>query len=522
MRLSISLGIKVIVMDWIEEFAVKRNSQRSNCYLFETFDFKRITQFKNLLKNGKYNVLCKPPSKYRSYSNLIEFNIEKNELKNILSDAKLTIDIGVSPLVEIDNFLHTSPSIVLIHYVFNEQQAQLLSNHLVTWAYDDDLFAHKSTVVIFTADASLFDEVVRRLVYTITIPPSTAEERRKILKDIAEQTKKFIEKQFGKKVRLKIPETLIQASAGLTLTDVTSAALESFFINRKFNDVTVFTDYKVKILGNYGLQYVQPKIDFSHVGGYLLLKQYIQNRIINPLRNPEKAKWYGVDLPRGIILYGYPGTGKTYFTEAMASELKLPMIKLSPADLFRGIVGESEARVRQITTLIESLSPAVIMIDEIDQLALKRAGVMITDSGVSRRVTNMLLEYFGRRDRKSFLVGCTNFIEQMDTAFIRAGRVDEIILVLPPDREAREEILKLHCTKIRKIPAKEIDFKEIAEKTFMWTGAELEKLCLDSARLAMAQDSKYVTMEHFDEALGNIEVNITERQERITVRLLEN
>jgi len=60
MRLSISLGIKVIVMDWIEEFAVKRNSQRSNCYLFETFDFKRITQFKNLLKNGKYNVLCKP------------------------------------------------------------------------------------------------------------------------------------------------------------------------------------------------------------------------------------------------------------------------------------------------------------------------------------------------------------------------------------------------------------------------------------------------------------------------------
>jgi len=518
------LEVKVIAMDWIEEFAVKRNSQRSNCYILETFDFERIRQFAKLLRNGRYAKICKPPK--TEYENLLEFNIERNELLNLKTDVKLATDIATSPLSEIDNFLRTTSTVAMIHYVYNEQQAEALSNYLVAWAYDDKLFGLKSTVAVFTADATLFSENVRRLVYCISINPSTPDERKAILKEIATAIKSGAEKIYGRKPALKITDALIQASAGLTLKDVESAALESFYRYRKF-DVETFTEYKVKILNNYGLQYVQPKIHFEHVGGYHLLKQYITQRIIVPLQKPEKARYYGVDLPRGIILYGYPGTGKTYFTEAMASELRLPMIKLSPADLFRGIVGESEARVRQITTLIESLSPAVIMIDEIDQLALKRAGVMITDSGVSRRVTNMLLEYLGRRDRKSFLVGCTNFIEQMDTAFIRAGRVDEIILVLPPDREAREEILKLHCTKLRKIPVKDVDFKELSSKTFMWTGAELEKICLDAARIAMANEDKHVTMEHFDEALTDVEVNVREREERIMqmvsqMRKLEN
>jgi len=166
------------------------------------------------------------------------------------------------------------------------------------------------------------------------------------------------------------------------LHSVETAALESFFLNRQIN-VPAFTEYKIKILQTYNLSYVEPHIDFSLVGGYELLKQYMRNRVIRPLRNPEKAKYYGVGLPRGILLYGIPGTGKSYFTEAIAKELGLPMIKLSSSDLLRGIVGESESRVRQITNLIEALAPVTVGVDEIDALAPARGKVMMTDSGVN-------------------------------------------------------------------------------------------------------------------------------------------
>jgi len=153
---------------------------------------------------------------------------------------------------------------------------------------------------------------------------------------------------------------------------------------------------------------------------------------------------------------------------------------------------------------------------------------MMTDSGVNRRVTNMLLDWLGQRKRKSFLVGCTNFLETMDKAFLRAGRVDEICLVLPPDVAARKEILELHCKKVRQIPIQaKLDFQQLADATFMWTGAELEKLSLDASRLAMEEDAKKVTQHHFVEAMERVEVNVKQRGETIgkmvdTMRKMEN
>ena len=508
-------------MDWISDLVIKRLSQRTNVFLAETFDMKRIEQMKQMLRNGKFDELCKV-----KFDNKIEFNIQTNKLVNLVNNTVLQVDPMRSPSVEIDNMLRTTSSAVIIYYVFNQTHADSLADILAAWSQDSELYRNKSTVIVFTSDTTLFNESLRRLTYTITIIASSEEERKQLLEELAQEISKGLEKKYGKKIKLKITEDILQASAGLDLHSTETAAMESFFKNRRF-DVSTFTDLKVKILKTYGLEYVQPEIDFSHVGGYHSLKEYIRKRVITPLRNPEKAKYYGVGSPRGIILYGPPGTGKTYFTEALAKELGLTMVKLTPADLFRGIVGESESRVRQITQLVESLSPVVVMVDEIDQIALARGQVMITDSGVSRRITNMLLEWLGSRNRRSFLCGSTNFVENMDFAFIRAGRVDEVCLILPPDYEARKEILKIHCTKIRKVPIKNVDFDEIAKKTFMWTGAELEKLVLDAARVAMDENAKHVTDKHFEEAFSGIEVNINERKRRIqqmvaTMKKLEN
>ena len=320
---------------------------------------KRLCQLKEIARNEtKLKKLFKV-----DFEEMIEYNLQRNELTNLKTTAKLTVDPMTSPLKELDNFLKTSKAIVVINYVFAQGHADALADYMVAWSQDNMLYANKSTVIVFTADANLFSETLRRLCYVIPIQPSTTEERKNLLEKVAKDIKEGFKEKYGETIKLKVSEDIIQASSGLDLHSTETAALESFFADRKFN-VPAFTEYKIKILETYNLQYVEPAIDFGLVGGYKLLKDYIRNRVIYPLRNPEKAKYYGVGLPKGLILYGYFGCGKTYISEAIAKELGLAMVKLSPSDLFRGIVGESEQRVKQITTLIESLAPVVVMIDE--------------------------------------------------------------------------------------------------------------------------------------------------------------
>ncbi|MEM3147103.1 MAG: ATP-binding protein, partial [Archaeoglobaceae archaeon] len=302
--------------------------------------------------------------------------------------------------------------------------------------------------------------------------------------------------------------------------DIKTAFFESCIKARNI-EVSVFTDYKIKILRDHGLFYVEPSRGFESVGGYDYLKSYIRQRIINVIKNPERASALGLRIPRGLLLYGPPGCGKTFFAKAFAKELNLPMITLSPADLLRGIVGETEARTRQLVALIESLAPIIVFIDEFDQLAIGRDRAFMGDSGVSRRMQNMLLEWLGDEKRKAFIVGATNFVGSLDPAFIRPGRIDEIVLMLYPDAEARKQIINVQMNVLRKIPAKDINLEEISSKTFLFSGAELEKLVIETASRAFIKNRDYVTQEDFDEALGIFKINTDERLKRIQQMISE-
>jgi transitional endoplasmic reticulum ATPase len=356
----------------------------------------------------------------------------------------------------------------------------------------------------------MFPQAVRRFTHTISIPPSTPDERLELLKKIKEE----IEEAADVKLNLNISADLVSASSGLTLHDVETVTLESFLVHRDFK-VEAFTNYKIKLLREMGIEFIQPTRGFESVGGYDYLKSYIMNRVVRVLRNPDLAKKFGLGVPRGILLYGPPGTGKTWFAKALAKEIGLPMITIDPSTFLRGIVGETEARIKQVTQIIESLAPVIVFIDEFDQLALSRQAVMSTDSGVTRRTTNMLLSWLGDENRKSFVIGATNFINDIDPAFLRPGRMDEIIPVFYPDYKARLEILRVHVNVVRKVPLKSVDLEAIAKRTYMWTGAELEKLIIETASLAMAENSEHVTQEHFEEALKTIEVNVNEREQRL-------
>jgi AAA+ superfamily predicted ATPase len=499
-------------VSFFEEFLLKRQANATNVYLLETCDPKRISQFKAF-------VLGAEP--FRAHRKLL-LDLQMNELIDIETGAPFQVQASPFPVpaaapLQLMSVLRSQPVVLLVSYAFSERHAQYLSDFLVSAAHDDALYRHKSTVVVFASDSNLFPQVVRRFAYTLSPPPSLPEERATVLKNIASA----LSRALGHDIPLTINADIISASSGLALHDVETAALESFASYGDFK-VEVFTQYKIKILRELGLEFVQPSRGFESVGGYEYLKEYVARRVVRVLRNPELAARYGLSVPKGILLYGPPGTGKTWLARALAKEVGLPMVVLDPATFLRGIVGETEARVKQVTQIIESLVPIVVFIDEFDQLTLSRQSVLSTDSGVTRRMTNMLLSWLGGESRRSFVVGATNYVSDVDPAFLRPGRLDEVIPVFYPDVKAREEILKIHTSVVRKVPlASDVDFHAIAEKTWLWTGAELEKLVVEAASLAMEEGSEFVAQRHFGDAMRAIEVNTAEREQRLRGMLQE-
>jgi len=483
--------------DWRFKIVLERSAAQSTVEIIETSDVKRILEIQNRVTS-----LFK-------CDRIIEYNLQTNQI----FENGVPISPDVPPLQYLINILTSSstPIIVIIYYVFTQQHADFLSDFLMYAAQNEKLYANNSTVIVITSNLSLFSQIVQK--FSIVVPNIIPTE-----KEIRELITHLIS-LFSQKIPIDVNsiniDEIVQYAKGLTLHEIESIILKSIRLKGTI-DVRFFSDYKVELLRKYGLTYIEPHHGFESIGGYKYIKEYIHNYVIKVLKNPEKARRMGLQLIKGILFFGPPGVGKTLFAMSLAKELGLPMIILNPSDFLRGIVGETEQRVRMIIDLLESLAPVIVFIDEVDQIAIAREKVMITDSGVSRRLLNMLLEWLGRLSRKAIVVAATNYVSDLDPAFIRPGRIDEIIVILPPDFEARKEILKVHISVIRKIPlGEDVNIDEIAKRTFLWTGAEIEKLVLSATRIAFARDSEVVEMRDFEEAFNSIEINISERERAI-------
>jgi len=496
-------------MNYIEELSIKRRANVTNVYILETSDPRRIAQLVETLKERAEELFAAD----KQYDILL-LDLQLGEFVNVRTGFRPRLDPMQPIHRQVYQHLSTKPGIIIAKYVYEARHAQMLSDVMAAASHDTAVYDNKSTLIVFASSAELFNATLRRLAHTIAIPASTPEERRAILEAQAKKLEEGYKQMYGVDIKIHTDGDLIQASAGLNLHQVETAALESFFKARDFK-VEVFTEYKAKMLKEERLEYIVPSRGFESVGGYGYIKDYIAKRVVKPLRNPEVAQRYGLGVPKGILLYGPPGTGKSWLCKALAKEIGLPMISLSAKDLLRGIVGETEARIAQVTRMLEDLAPCVVFIDEFDQLTLSRETTMITDSGVSRRMVNMLLEWLGRETRRTFIVGATNHVSHIDRAFLRPGRLDEVIPVLPPDHEARLEIFRVHTEVVRRVPVKDVDFNALANATYMWTGAEIEKLIIEASSLAMDEDAEAVEQRHFEAAMESMEVNIQEREQHL-------
>ncbi|WP_417608000.1 AAA family ATPase [Owenweeksia hongkongensis] len=217
----------------------------------------------------------------------------------------------------------------------------------------------------------------------------------------------------------------------------------------------------------------KPTINFSHVGGMEEIKDDIRVKIIHPLNNPDLYKAFGKKTGGGILLFGPPGCGKTFLAKATAGEINSKFISVGLDDVMDMWMGNSEKNLASKFELARKNNPCVLFFDEIDALGSKRTDLK-QSSG--RNVINQFLTELDGVDSQNdgvLVLGATNSLWHMDSAFLRPGRFDRIVFVGPPDEAAREKILQLH---LADKPTESIDVKKLAAKTDEYSGADIQSL----------------------------------------------
>ena len=476
--------------DWIKEGIVKRKSQFSTVIIYKTRDPKRLPEYvKNVYQNFSEIYA------YYIWRGLQKVRIENDRIVFEKAFSARSLDAALDHVDDI--FLRKERVLFVIQaYKANDSLTQALR----AWMFDESMYARGHTITIFTEEPSLIlDAATIKYAILIKIPPSTREEREQILLEIARATGSEVDK------------SMIDATSGLTLQEIESVALESVFRFGKL-DTNVLLNYKYDIIRKAGVLDVEwSEHGFDAIGGYDVVKEFIKDNVVKVLQNPKKAEKLGIRPPKGLLLFGPPGTGKTLFARAMAKELNLPFLRLRTENIVSRWYGESEKNLARAIELAEEVAPCILFVDEIDRFG--RRGE--SDHETSRRMFSVLLEWLGDARRRTIMLGTTNKPHHLDEAFIRVGRFDYIIPVLLPDFEARKQILDVHTKVVRNVPLRDVSLEEVAKKTELFTGAELEELVLRAARNALREDREFVTQEDFDVSLDSFSIDWEERRRQM-------
>ncbi len=283
--------------------------------------------------------------------------------------------------------------------------------------------------------------------------------------------------------------------------------------------------FKMQGFGESGKVYdettTKVKVRFDDVAGLNEEKQELKE-IVEFLKKPEKFTKMGAKIPKGVLLYGKPGTGKTLIAKAIAGEAGVPFIAMSGSEFIEMFAGLGASRVRKLFEKARKMSPCIVFIDEIDAIGARRSGGNGADSENNQTLNQLLVEMDGFSTEEPIIVlAATNRPEMLDKALLRPGRFDRQITVQVPDVRGREEILNIHA-KEKKF-ADDVNLKSIAEDTAGLTGAELANILNESAIIATVNGHMVIEKQDLEEAMKKVTVGlqkvsrvISDKDKRIT------
>ncbi len=316
-----------------------------------------------------------------------------------------------------------------------------------------------------------------------------------------------IKEVYGKNAIVKLEngnQFFVEIAEGLDVKPGDTVLLEqkNLSVVRKTDNKKSFNVDKFVIIE-------KPNVSWKDVGGLNDQIQELKEVIELPLKKPKLFEDIGIQPPKGILLYGPPGTGKTLLAKAVASSTESTFIEIVASELVQKFIGEGAKLVKELFELAKEKAPSIVFIDELDALAARRVDVGTSgEREVQRTFMQLLAEIDGFKPLGNVkIVGCTNRIDILDPAILRPGRLDRLIEVPLPDKDARLDILKIHSKNMK---LKKVNLKKLIPKMDNLSGAEIKAVCTEAGYFAIRNNKRFVGEDDFLKAIAKVKRDIEE------------
>ena len=343
--------------------------------------------------------------------------------------------------------------------------------------------------VVLTGEGAQLPPTLKERTAHVTLPGPSDQEFRDLLSDILRDlsSRQHVEVSMS---RDEI-DTLVTHLSGLTLMEaekiLTKAIVEDGTLAAE--DIRHVIDAKRKVVEREGLlEYYPAETTMSGVADLVTLKGWLAKRRA-VVRSPERAREFGLEFPRGVLLLGVPGCGKSLSAKAVAAEWGLPLLKLDPSNLYNKYIGESESNFKRAMRAAERMAPVVLWIDELEK-AFASGGS--EDGGVSQRILGSFLSWMQERQGDVFVVATANEVQALPPEFLRKGRFDEIFFVDLPDPGTRSEIFRIHL-EARGHESDGFDLEALAAAADGFSGSEIEQSVVSALYTAFAEETELDT-----------------------------
>jgi ATP-dependent 26S proteasome regulatory subunit len=367
-----------------------------------------------------------------------------------------------------------------------------------------------TTVILLSPTLNIPVDLEKEIT-VLDVPLPTFQDLYELLKDIASVVRKSGKATVS--LTRDQAEQLVKAAQGLTLNEAENAFAKAVADDQRLDsdDISLILQEKRQVIRKGGLlEYYSAEETLSDVGGLDLLKQWLARRT-NAFS--EAARQFGLPEPKGLLLLGVQGCGKSLMAKAVASQWKLPLLRLDMGRIFSGLVGSSEENLRRAIQMAEGIAPVVLWVDEVEKGLAGASGGGTLDGGVTQRVFGTFLTWLQEKKGPVFVVATANRIDGLPPELLRKGRFDEIFFVDLPAAPERRDIFRIHL-KRRGRDLQGFDLEALARKAEAFSGAEIEQAVVSALYDAFAEGTQ-LEQRHLDTSIGETYPIATTMREEI-------